>query len=52
MAVTIFHKVIYNKVTIINKNPNKEEKPKETQKKLNAKLRLNRHTRSEVKTYD
>ena len=51
MAITIFHKVI-NKVTIINRNPNKEEKPKETQKKLNAKLRLNRHTRSEIKTYD
>lgn len=50
MAVTIFHKVINNKVTIINRNPNKEEKQK--QKRLNAKLRLNRHTRSETKVYD
>ena len=53
MAITIFHQVI-NKVTIINRNPNKEEKPKEekTNQRLNAKLTLNRHTRSEVKTYD
>lgn len=50
MAVTIFHKVINNKVTIVNKD-NKEDKKKE-QKTLNAKLRLNKHTRSEVKTYD
>lgn len=49
MAIAIFHKVI-NKVTIINKD-NKEDKKKE-QKTLNAKLRLNKHTRSEVKAYD
>ena len=51
MAITIFHKVI-NKVTIINRNPNKEEKPKERYKRLNGKLSFNRHTRSEIKTYD
>ena len=49
MAVTIFHKVINNKIKIVNKKPKDEV---DTTLKVNGKVQLNRHSIKETKVYD
>lgn len=51
MAVTLFHKVIYNKVTIINRNENKKDTKIEPHK-VSGKIKLNKHRIARVKSYD
>jgi hypothetical protein len=50
MAITIFHRVINNRVIVINKGNKKE--PINKAVKINGNMRVNKHTLSEVKTYD
>lgn len=49
MAITLFHKVV-NKVVIINKDEKKE--PINKAVTIKGSVRVNRHTMTEVKTYD
>ena len=51
MAITIFHRVINNRVIIINNKGNKKE-PLDKAVKITGNMKVNKHTLSEVKTYD